>query len=334
MSDDVAEREVMTFVVEPESSGERLDSFLVRQLKHLSRTFLRQAIKLGGVGVNGQPRKPAYTLRGGETITVQLPNVPADGPRPEEILLDVLHEDDDLVVINKPTGMVVHPAKGHWSGTLTSALAHHFRHLSSVGGAHRPGIVHRLDRDTSGVIVVAKNDQAHIQLVNQFEQRSVEKEYFAISRGQMDRDRDWIEQPIGAHPYHRERMAIRDGHMTSREARTFFEVRERFAGYLSLSVFPKTGRTHQIRVHLTHVGCPVLCDTLYSGYRQVTVGELTGNPRHAHAAEVALDRLALHARRIAFAHPRTRERLEVQAPLPAEFARVLELLRQRGASPL
>jgi 23S rRNA pseudouridine1911/1915/1917 synthase len=237
----------------------------------------------------------------------------------------VLFEDDHLAVINKPTGMVVHPAKGHWAGTLASALAFHFSRLSSVGGVSRPGIVHRLDRDTTGAILVAKTDVAHQSLAAQFEAREVEKEYQAIVRGVPNRDRDRIDQPVGVHPNQREKMAIRANHSTTRTALTEYEVVERFPGFALLRVFPKTGRTHQIRVHLTYVGYPILCDRLYAGHAQITTGQLqkTDDPT------VLLDRQALHAARISFTHPVSGERVQVSAPLAADMQCVLDVLRCR-----
>ena len=169
---------------------------------------------------------------------------------------------------------MVHPSRGHLGGTLVNALAHHFSQLSGVGGLCRPGIVHRLDRDTSGLVIVAKNDESHMLLAAQWEARTIEKHYFALVAGVPDRDRDQIEQPIGMHPHQREKMAIRPGHPTSREATTFYEVCERYAGYAAMHLHPRTGRTHQIRVHLAHIGCPVLCDRLYGGRAQLTLGDL------------------------------------------------------------
>jgi 23S rRNA pseudouridine1911/1915/1917 synthase len=221
--------------------------------------------------------------------------------------------------------MVVHPSRGHWSGTLTAALVFHFDQLSEVGGPSRPGVVHRLDRDTSGVMVIAKKDRSHLGLTSQFETRTIEKEYFAVVTGRVDRDRDVIEQPIGAHPSHREKMAIRAGHSTSRDARTFYEVAERFDGYTALRVFPKTGRTHQIRVHLAHLGRPILCDKLYGGRSQITLGEVRDRREDN---EVLLDRMALHARRLRLNHPITGEPLEFAAPVRNDIERVLAALRQ------
>jgi 23S rRNA pseudouridine1911/1915/1917 synthase len=235
-----------------------------------------------------------------------------------------LYEDDDIVAINKPPAMVVHPSRGHWSGTLTSALAFHFDVLSQAGGANRPGIVHRLDRDTSGVIVVAKNDRAHMRLTEQFETRTTEKEYFAICAGNCDRDRDYIDQPIGPHPHHREKMTIRPGHPLAKEAQTFYEVAERFAGFTAMRVLPKSGRTHQIRVHLAHAGLPILCDKLYGSRAQITRGEIR---THHEDGDVLLDRQALHAMRLKILQPLTGQELEFIAELPEDLTRVLAELR-------
>ena len=309
--------------VGPEDAGKRLDAFLAEKFPDYSRVHLRRVIGAERVAVDGQHTKAAHRLRAGQQITLTLPELPKAGPIPEDIPLDVLFEDEHLVAVNKPANMVVHPAKGHWSGTLTSALAHRFEQLSSVGGSTRPGIVHRLDRETSGVIVVAKTDTAHFALAAQFEARNVQKEYLAIVVGMPDRDRDLIVQPIGMHPYQREKMAIRANHSTSREARTFYETTERFRRYALLRVEPHTGRTHQIRVHLAHIGCPVLCDRLYGGRTIITLGELLGTSD----ATPVLSRHALHARRLRLAHPVTGESLDFQAPLPPDMETVLELLR-------
>jgi 23S rRNA pseudouridine1911/1915/1917 synthase len=259
-------------------------------------------------------------------VRIRLPERPRERPIAEAIPLTILYEDEHIAAVNKPPAMVVHPARGHWSGTLSGALTHHFEFLSQVGGATRPGIVHRLDRDTSGVIVVAKTDQAHMGLTAQFEARTTEKEYLAITSGRPDRDRDVIERPIGIHPYQREKMAIRVSHPTSREARTFYEVLERLERFALLRVAPKTGRTHQIRVHLEHIGCPVLCDRLYSGRSQITRGELLGGRDDG---DVVLKRQALHAWRLSLHHPISKQPLSFEAPLPEDMERVLGILRKR-----
>lgn len=311
-------------IVEPEHAGCRLDVFLARQFPEFSRAQLRRAIDAGGVSLNGRTAKAGQRLKGGERLVMALPEIPRPGPIPEDIPLEILFEDEHLAAINKPPGMVVHPAKGHWSGTLTAALAFHFQQLSGAGGPTRPGIVHRLDRDTSGVLIVAKTDAAHYALAEQFAKRTVEKEYFAIVVGAIDRDRDLIDMPIGAHPYQREKMAIRRDHPTSRPAQTMYEVAERFDGFAALRVKPKTGRTHQIRVHLAAVGCPVLCDKQYGGRAEITQGEIR---RQAENDLVLLNRQALHARRISLAHPATGAALSFEAPLATDMQTVLEELR-------
>jgi 23S rRNA pseudouridine1911/1915/1917 synthase len=228
--------------------------------------------------------------------------------------------------------MVVHPAKGHWSGTLASALAFHFGQLSTHGGAARPGIVHRLDRDTTGVIVVAKYDRAHENLAAQFKNRTVAKEYFAIVAGVPDRDADVIDRPIGVHPTYREKMAIRLNDSDAREAVTLYRVAERFARFAVVKAEPKTGRTHQIRIHLASAGYAVLCDRVYGGRAVVNRGELWPPKRlneltAEQAAEVVLERQALHAHRLAFNHPTSGERLEFTAPLPADITNAIAALR-------
>jgi 23S rRNA pseudouridine1911/1915/1917 synthase len=325
MSGDELSSEPQDLVVPPEHAGARLDWFLAQQFSNYSRVMLRKVINAAGVQVEGKRVKAAHKLQAGERITIALPELPREGPQPENIPLEVLYEDEHLAAINKPPGMVVHPGKGHWAGTLTAALQFHFDQLSTAGGATRPGIVHRLDRDTSGVIVVAKTDRAHLRLAEQFEARTTEKEYFAICAGQADRDRDTIDLPIGTHPYQRERMAIRRDHATSREAQSFYEVAERFDGFLSFRVRPKTGRTHQIRLHLVSINCPVLCDKLYGGRASITVGEISRNPADE---TVLLDRQALHARRLKIQHPETGEPLEFIAPIPPDLEKVLATLRQ------
>jgi 23S rRNA pseudouridine1911/1915/1917 synthase len=311
--------------VQAAEAGWRLDAFLAYHFTGYSRVHLRRVITAGGVQVDGRGGKPAYRLVPGQRVIVVLPEIPREAPRPENIPLDILYEDEHLAAVNKPPGMVVHPARGHWSGTLAGALQYHFGGtLSGSGGPTRPGIVHRLDRDTSGVILVARSDLAHHQLARQFAERTMEKEYFAIVCGVPDRDRDSINRPIGFHPHIREKMAIRHEGGSSRGASTFYEVLERFAGFAALKILPKTGRTHQIRVHLSHLGHPVLCDRQYGGRSQITRGELRGGPADT---LVLLSRQALHARRIRFRHPADGRLMEIEAPLPADLEAVLGELR-------
>jgi 23S rRNA pseudouridine1911/1915/1917 synthase len=311
--------------VDAAEAGHRLDAFLAAHFSDYSRVHLRQVISAGGVVIDGRGGKPAYRLKAGQHVSIVLPEIPREAPRPENIPLEILYQDEHVVVVNKPPGMVVHPARGHWSGTLASALQFHFgTTLSASGGLNRPGIVHRLDRDTSGVILVARTDQAHFKLAKQFAARSIEKEYFALVSGGPPLDRDVIDCPIGFHPHVREKMAIRHDDSQSRPAQTFYEVTERFDGFAALKLLPKTGRTHQIRVHLNHVGCPVLCDRQYGGRSWITRGEIRHDPADD---AVLLDRQALHARRLRFLHPVTSRSLEIEAPLPADIAAVLDELR-------
>jgi 23S rRNA pseudouridine1911/1915/1917 synthase len=324
----------LRFEVTEEHAGARIDLFLSLQCDGYSRVFLRGVLQAGNVRLNGRAVKPSFKVQPGQTVEIDLPPPPDDGPIPENIPLDVIFEDEYLAIINKPAGMVVHPAKGHWNGTLTSALAHHFQQLSDAGGPTRPGIVHRLDRETSGVIAIAKTNAVHFKLAAQFEAREVSKEYHAIVVGRIDLDRDWIRAPIGNHPYQRDKMAIRSEHESSREAETMYEVVERFAGYTYLKVFPKTGRTHQIRVHLAHLSYPVLCDRLYAGHSRIIRGQLLRRqalrqPPQAGDDDVILERQALHARRLTLAHPVTGEQLTFEAPIPPDIQTVLDTLRKQ-----
>jgi 23S rRNA pseudouridine1911/1915/1917 synthase len=318
--------EPVELTVDATEAGSRLDVFLAAHFPDYSRVHLRRVISTGvAVIVDGRGGKPAYRLKAGQRVSVVLPQIPREAPRPENIPLEVLYEDEHVVVINKPPGMVVHPARGHWSGTLASALQYHFGpSLSTTGGATRPGIVHRLDRDTSGVILVARTDQAHSKLAKQFAARTIEKEYFALVSGCPQRDRDIIDCPIGFHPHVREKMAIRHDSPQSRPAQTFYEVLEPFDGFAALKLLPKTGRTHQIRVHLHHIGYPVLCDRQYGGRSQITRGEIRRDPADT---TLLLERQALHAHRLRFQHPATGAAIDVEAPLPADIVSVLAELR-------
>ena len=332
LQDSSSEHRNFEFSVTDEYAGKRVDLVLALLLDSYSRVFLRRIVMEDKVCVNGKPVKPAFKVFAGQKITVNLlPPPPREGPIPENIPLDIIFEDDYFVIINKFPGMVVHPAKGHWSGTLTAALAYHFQQLSDAGGPTRPGIVHRLDRDTSGVIVIAKTNEVHFKLCAQFESREVKKTYMAIVAGTLDRERDRIIQPIGNHPYQRDKMAIRAGHHSSRDAETFFEVVKRFPGYAFLKLEPKTGRTHQIRLHMAHIGCPVLCDRLYGGHASVLRGQLQrrqvrGLPPLATDADVVLSRHALHAAKLELDHPKTGDRMIFEAPLPADIQHTLDIL--------
>lgn len=313
----------LSLVVAPLENQLRIDSLLAARLEGVSRSRVNTAIRRGLVQVDGRRVKPSERLPAGTLLHYQIPPPPPEGPIPEDVPLDILHQDDVLVVVNKPPGMVVHPAKGHWSGTLTAALAHHFRQLSGAGGPHRPGIVHRLDRDTSGVIAIACTDEAHAALTHQFQNRTVEKEYLAIVSPPPSRDQDRIDRSIGVHPWQREKMAVRDDE-GSRSAVTRYEVTLRRGRFASVALFPETGRTHQLRVHLASIGSPVVADRLYSGRGWLKRSELTGNRADD---DTLLTRQALHARRLSLRHPVSGKVMVFEAPVPPDLAQVLQLLQ-------
>ena len=305
----------------------RLDQYLVMQFPDFSRSVLQRAIESDTVTINEQPVKRSTKVKQADRVRVWLPVPDRPEPTPEDIPLDVLYEDEFLAVINKPFGMVVHPARGNWGGTLTNALAFRFQKLSKLNGDYRPGIVHRLDRDTSGVILVAKEEKAHRDLGMQFETRKIFKEYVAITQGVLDRDSDYIERRIGHHPHDRIKMIVSDDEEKSKEACSFYEVKERFRGYTLVRCQPRTGRTHQIRVHLASVGAPVLADKVYSGRDAFRLSDLVPHLEKDKDEEL-LTRQALHALRLRFFHPQTKAPIAVEAPLPAEFVKTLAALRE------
>ncbi len=308
------------------SAGQRIDVFLTALFDGYSRQQLKDAVQAGAAEVDGRVVRPSHKLRVGQSIRFRLPAMASDDTIGENIELDILYEDDGMVVVNKPAGMVVHPAKGNWTGTLTSALAYRFQSLSDIGGPTRPGIVHRLDRETSGVIVVAKTNAFHLHLAEQWHDREVKKEYLAITAGVLDRDRDMIDAPIGKHPFQREKMAIRDRHETSRPAKTFYEVLARYNRFSLVKAMPETGRTHQIRVHMEHIGCPILCDRLYGGHSEITRSQLLGG-RAMPAEPPVLIRHALHASRLQLRHPKSGKMMEFSAPLAPDLDRIVAILR-------
>jgi 23S rRNA pseudouridine1911/1915/1917 synthase len=312
--------------------GVRLDQFLAAHFTDYSRSVVQRVIDAGGVEVNGKPAKASYRVRHGDVIRITKPEPSHPLPVPEDIPLHILYEDEFFAVVNKPADMVVHPAKGHWSGTLVNALRFHFDQLSGANGDYRAGIVHRLDRDTSGVIIIAKEEQTHRDLSLMFEKRRIFKEYVALTLGVLDRDSDYIEARIAHHPHDRTKMTVTedDEDEDAKDAVSYYEVVERFRGYTFVRVQPRTGRTHQIRVHLASVGCPVLADKTYSGRDRMSLSDLV--PNLDAAADVPLlTRQALHAHRLRFKHPRTGKVFDAEAPLPDEFQRTLAALRQHRA---
>jgi 23S rRNA pseudouridine1911/1915/1917 synthase len=287
-----------------EPGGERLDVFVARSVAGLTRSRAQKLIDDGMVLVEGKCERASYRLEAGQRVSVTVPAPEASEARPEAIPLDIIYEDADIIAINKPAGMTVHPSPGHTTSTLVNAILAHCADagegfaLSGIGGVLRPGIVHRLDRDTSGVILVAKNDQAHNALAKQLKERTVEKTYLALVEGTPSPAEGVIEAPIARDPRNRQRMAIVEG---GRESVTGYKVVERFAGYALVEARPKTGRTHQIRVHLAAIGHPIVGDRLY------------GKPSKL------VNRHWLHAAKIAFTHPRSGERMELAAELPADL---------------
>jgi 23S rRNA pseudouridine1911/1915/1917 synthase len=307
--------------------GMRIDAYLASLFTEHSRSVIQKVIEAGGVQVNGRTAKASYKVRHDDRVRIELPPPAHDLPVAEDIPLEVLYEDEHLALINKPPDMVVHPAKGHWSGTLVNAILHHFDELSAANGEQRSGIVHRLDRDTSGVILIAKEEQTHRDLSLQFELRKVFKEYRALTNGVLDRDSDYIEGRIARHPHDRVKMTVTDDEEEGRDACTYYEVIERFRGYTYCRCHPRTGRTHQIRVHLASLGHPILADKVYSSRDGLRLSDL--DPAAAGEADaVLLSRQALHAYRLRFQHPRTGKIIEAEAPLPDEFQKTLDALRK------
>ena len=293
-----------------ESKNQRLDAFLASSLDGLTRSQATRLIESGEVAVNGRAVSKSYKLAGGEGIAVTLPEPEPVEAVPQDIPLDVVYEDADVIVVNKPSGMVVHPAPGHPDGTLVNALLYHCAGtLSGIGGALRPGIVHRIDRDTSGLIIAAKNDAAHQYLSAQLADHTLARTYECIVVGALREDRGTVDAPIARHPTDRKRMAVVAG---GREAVTHWEVIARYPGYTHVRCRLETGRTHQIRVHMAYIGHPILGDTVYGAKKEVP--GLTGQ--------------CLHAVGLRFLHPRTHEVMELSCPLPEEFTRMLQKIRK------
>ena len=302
-------------VVPPEQRGQRLDRFLTAFLGSHSRSQLQKLIADGCVTVAGRTARANLQLRDGDVVRVQLPEASPATVAGEALPVEILYQDEDLAVVNKPAGMVVHPAAGHSSGTLVNALLHHLEGLSGIGGEMRPGIVHRLDRGTSGVMVVAKNDAAHQELARQFHDREVEKEYIALVWGVVQAGRR-IDAAIGRDPSDRQKMSSRAKH--AREAVTRITRALHLPGLTLCQVAIHTGRTHQIRVHLSAIGHPVVGDSVYGGVRRRVAGDIR--------AVLRLERPFLHAARLAFTHPRDGRPLEFTAPLPDDLQDVLDAL--------
>ena len=312
------------FTVASGEEGQRLDLFLAGKTPQFSRAMIQRAVADGLARIDGQSAKAGRRVKTGEQVILRLPEVKPSGALPEPIPLEILYEDAWLLVIDKPAGLVVHPAPGHPGGTLVNALLHHCRDLSGIGGVLRPGIVHRLDKETSGLLIVAKSDEAHRALAEQFKRREVKKTYLALVYGDPKGEGGRIEAAVGRHPTDRKKMSTSS--RRGRSAVTLWRVRERFGSAALLEVAIETGRTHQIRVHLTERGHPVVGDRVYGGAGRIrTVGDPATRARIK-----AFDRQALHAWRLFFTHPETGEAMRFSTPLPEDMAGLCVFLRERG----
>jgi 23S rRNA pseudouridine1911/1915/1917 synthase len=301
----------------------RLDTYLQARFNQFSRTTVQRLIKEQGVKVNGRIAKPSCRIHPGDRIDLVLPPSRSREIIPEDIPLNIIYEDEEMIVLNKQANLIVHPARGNTHGTLVNALVYYADKLSKGGGEFRPGIVHRLDRNTTGVMVVAKTDTAHWRLARQFELRKVKKTYLAVVHGSPELDADCIKQPLGVHPIVREKYAIRpEG---GKQATTFYEVLERFQGFSLLKMAPRTGRTHQIRVHLSYIKHPIVGDDMYDG-RPVYPWQIEN--RDPAAEEPVIARCALHASTLEVKHPSTGELVKFEAPLPEDMQNLLDILRK------
>lgn len=312
------DHEIISLTVSETDAGTRLDAYLAGQIEGWSRARLQRLIDEEEVLVNGKSSKASYKLRAGDEIETELTPPPATVFTPENIPLEIVFEDDELIVINKPAGIVVHPAAGVYSGTLANALAYHFQQLAKRAGPTRPGIVHRLDKGTSGLMVVAKTEPAHENLSDQFRAREVFKSYLALVHGVVKQASGRIDQPLARDPRNRIRMAVVPG---GRGAVSLFKVRRHYDSFTLLDVELKTGRTHQIRVHLAWLKHPVVADELYGSGRDNTVRDVKMRARIR-----KLNRQFLHAERLGFRHPKTGEPVSFAAPLPPELQELLESL--------
>lgn len=302
---------IESFAVEPAQEGERLDKYLSIIYPDVSRSFFQKLIKDKLITVNDEAQKASYPIKADDIVCVQIPDAVETTIEPENIPLDILYEDEDLLIVNKPKGMVVHPSAGHYSGTLVNAVMYHCKEsLSGINGEIRPGIVHRIDMDTTGSLIVCKNDESHVHIAAQIKEHSVNRIYVGIVCGNVTEDEGTVEGPIGRHPIERKKMAINE--KNGKPAVTHYKVLERFGTYTYMQFKLETGRTHQIRVHMASIGHPLLGDALYS----------SGKSPFKH-----LQGQTLHAKTIGFIHPRTGEYMEFSAPLPEYFEKLLTILK-------
>ncbi len=306
----------MKFTAKEADTGRRLDSFLAESAD-ISRSAAARLAESGAVSVNGKNVEKKYILKAGDEVDFTPPPAKELDVIPENIPLDIIYEDDDIIVINKPSGMVVHPAAGNESGTLVNALLFHCSSsLSGIGGVMRPGIVHRIDKDTSGLLVVAKNDEAHISLSKELEEHGVIREYHALVRGGFRNDEGLVDAPIGRHPIDRKKMAVvKSG---GKRALTHYRVKKSYGDITYLTLWLETGRTHQIRVHMSYIGHALLGDEVYS----------SSKTRFEKLHASLLDGQALHAKALTLTHPKTRERMHFECPLPSNFQRLVDILNE------
>jgi len=308
------------FITDVQDVGERLDKFLANKLDMVSRSFIHNLIIANHALVNGKKTKPGYFLKIGDNILITIPKHQDTANlelKPENMSLDILYEDDNIIVINKPAGIIVHPAQGVVSGTVVNFLLYHCKTLSDLNGTMRPGIIHRLDKDTSGVLIAAKNNSAHANLAEQFKNRKVKKTYMAVVRGVILQDEGEIDRPIGRCVSHRTKMAI--SYVGGKRALTKFNVIERYHKDTLINAHPRTGRTHQIRVHMAYLGYPIVGDKTY--------GESKGLGSNM---DSLIDRQALHAYRISFSHPISNEVVEFTTPLADDMKKLIDMERESG----
>jgi 23S rRNA pseudouridine1911/1915/1917 synthase len=320
----MAANDVFNFNVAPPEAGMRLDALVAAHLKDCSRSYAAVLIRQGNIQVDGAPVKPSYSVKSHDQITIQIPLPEPVALVPEPMPLDIFFEDRHIIVINKPSGMVVHPAAGHASGTLVNGILHHCPDLEGIGGEQRPGIVHRLDKDTSGIMVVAKTAPALQGLSQQFKGRTIAKQYLALVHGTPDQAHGTIDLPVGRHPIDRKKMSTISHR--GRQALTLWRIKERFPGVALLAVDLKTGRTHQIRVHCKAMGHPVLGDPVYGPRKRPAPSAGQGILLHQ-VLKRAL-RQMLHAFQLGFAHPATGQQLMFEAPIPKDMAAIIEALRK------
>ena len=321
----MAQCETYTLIVKHEFKGKRIDKYLVSRLQDFSRTFVQGLINNGDIRVCDREVKNSYEVQKNDVITIILPELPDNDIEPENIPLNVVYEDDHILIINKPADMVVHPSRGHASGTLANAVKYYCNSLSEINGSLRPGIVHRLDRDTTGVIIIAKTDFSHGAIARQFENREVKKQYTAVVEGVVSFDSDLLDLPIGRDKRFREKMAIRyDG---GKRSVSEYKVKERFARHSIVHVFPRTGRTHQIRVHMKSIGHPVLADKLYGNNDPFFSVNMESDGVDEHRP--IIERHALHAARIEITHPVDEQAMAFEAPLPDDMKNLIIALRSK-----